>query len=132
MTSGRWAKGLALAGVVAATVALANSTAYVSWVNPQAYTDGTTMDASEIKHTTVRCSAVIVDGQRQACAISPRIVAGATASTAIDFTFTNPKGGSVCFQAQTETNTGALSDWSAEACKVVPGKKPMPPVLTVG
>lgn len=109
----------------------ASQTAFVSWVNPQGYTDGTTMDPSEIKQTTIRCAAVIVDGQRQACAISPRIVAGTTASTAIDFTFASPKGGSVCFQAQTETVTGAVSDWSAEACKTVAGKKPMPPILTV-
>lgn len=131
MTAKRWTRGLGLLGLTTATLAMANSTAFVSWINPQAYTDGTTMDAGEIKQTTIRCSGVIIDGQRQACAIAPRIVPGATQSTAIDFTFTNAKGGSVCFQAQTEANNGAVSDWSAEACKVVAGKKPMPPVLTV-
>jgi hypothetical protein len=120
-----------------AVVALAQAqapgslTAFASWVNPQAYTDGTAMAAEDIKQTTIRCSAVVIDGQRQACAISPRIVPGGTTSTAIDFTFASAKGGAVCFQAQTESVTGAVSDWSAEACKVVAGKKPMPPVLTV-
>lgn len=116
---------------LAPAAAYASETAYVTWVNPQAYTDGTVMAPSDIKQTTIRCSGVIVGGQRAACAISPRIVAGTTASTAIDFTFANPEGGSVCFQAQTETVTGALSDWSAEACKTIPGKKPLPPILTV-
>ena len=117
--------------VLIPAVVYASQTAFLSWLNPQAYTDGTAMDASEIKQTTIRCSAVIVDGTRQACAIAPRVVPGATFSTAIDFTFANSKGGSVCFQAQTETNNGAVSDWSAEACKTVTGKKPMPPVLNV-
>jgi len=112
-------------------VAYASQTAFVAWINPQAYTDGTAMEAGEIKQTTIRCSATIIDGTRQACSISPRIVPGTASSTAIDFVFSNAKGGSVCFQAQTETVTGAVSDWSAEACKMVAGKKPMPPVLSV-
>lgn len=131
MMAKRWTRLLALAGITAATVALPNSTAFLSWVNPQAYTDGMTMDAGDIKQTTIRCSGVIVDGARQACAIAPRVVPGVTQSTAIDFTFTNAKGGQVCFQAQTEANNGAVSDWSAEACKTIAGKKPMPPVLTI-
>jgi hypothetical protein len=103
----------------------------VNWVPPQAYTDGTTMSVDDIRHTTIRCSGVIVDGQRRACAIPTRVVPGGTNSTAIDFVLTEPRGGQVCFQAQVETTNGAQSDWTAEACKTVAGKKPMPPVLTV-
>lgn len=128
----RWRSRLAaMVGAAAATAVLANSTAYVTWINPQAYTDGSVMAPDDIKQTTIRCSAVVIDGQRQACSISPRIVPGGTSSTAIDFTFSNARGGQVCFQAQTEAVNGAVSDWSAEACKTVAGKKPMPPVLTV-
>ena len=44
-TTTRWARAFALAGLTVATLALANSTAFVNWVPPQAYTDGTTMSA---------------------------------------------------------------------------------------
>lgn len=131
MMAKRWTRLLALAGIAAATVALPNSTAFLSWLNPQAYTDGSALDGDELKQVTIRCSGVVIGGTRQTCAIPPRIVPGGTQSTAIDFTFSQAAGGQVCFQAQAETANGAVSDWSAEACKTIAGKKPMPPVLTI-
>lgn len=131
MMVNRWTRLLALTGLWAATVAVPNSTAFLSWVNPQAYTDGSALDGDELKQVTIRCSGVVVNGRRQSCAIPPRVVPGGAQSTALDFTFSQAAGGQVCFQAQAETVNGAVSDWSAEACKTIAGKKPMPPVLTL-
>ena len=118
--------GLAVAGV-----ALAADTGLLNWTQPQTYTDGSVLATSDIAQTNLRCSAIVVAGVRTGCSLAPVTVPGLTTNYAWNFTFTDPKGGQICFQAQTQLLGGALSDWSTEACKTILPKRPLPPILVL-
>ena len=115
-----------------AAVALAADTGLLNWTQPQNYTDGSVLATSDIAQTNLRCSAIVVAGVRTGCSLAPVTVPGAITTTyAWSFTFADPKGGQICFQAQTQLVGGALSDWSTEACKTISPKRPSPPVLVL-
>lgn len=118
--------GLAVAGV-----ALAADTGLLNWTQPQTYTDGSVLATSDIAQTALRCSAIVVAGVRTGCSLAPVTVPGLTTNYAWNFTFTDPKGGQICFQAQTQLLGGALSDWSTEACKTILPKRPLAPILVL-
>ena len=118
--------GLAVAGV-----ALAADTGLLNWTQPTSYTDGTSLVSTDIAQTNLRCSAIVIAGVRTGCSLAPVTVQGLTTNYAWAFTFTDPRGGQICFQAQTQLANGVLSDWSAEACKTVLGKVPRAPVIVV-
>lgn len=114
-----------------AAVALAADTGTLNWVQPQNYTDGTVLTQSDIAQTNLRCSAIIIGTTRSGCTLAPVTVPGLTTTYAWSFTFTDPRGGQICFQAQTQLANGAVSDWSTEACKTIVPKRPNPPILTL-
>ena len=115
-----------------AVVALAADTGLLNWTQPQNYTDGSVLATSDIAQTNLRCSAIVVAGVRTGCSLAPVTVPGAiTTNYAWAFTFADPKGGQICFQAQTQLVSGALSDWSVEACKTILPKRPLPPILVL-
>ena len=115
-----------------AVVALAADTGLLNWTQPQNYTDGSVLATSDIAQTNLRCSAIVVAGVRTGCSLAPVTVPGAiTTNYAWAFTFADPKGGQICFQAQTQLVSGALSDWSTEACKTISPKRPLPPILVL-
>jgi hypothetical protein len=124
---------------VTAIIALATVTAIVSaaetgllnWTPPSQYTDGSLLAQVDIAATNLRCSAIIIDGVRTGCSLAQQTVTAPTTSFAWDFSFTNPRGGQICFQAQTVMTSGATSEWSNEACKTIVGKRPNPPVLVI-
>jgi len=119
-------------GLLVTTVALAADTGLLNWTQPVAYTDGTTLAAGDIAQTNLRCSAIVIAGVRSGCTLAPVTVQGSITTTyAWPFTFTNPAGGQICFQAQTQLVSGALSDWSTEACKTILPKRPLPPTLVL-
>ena len=113
-------------------VAFAADTGILNWTQPVAYTDGTTLAAGDIAQTNLHCSAIVIAGVRTGCSLAPVTVQGSITTTyAWNFTFTDPKGGQICFQAQTQLASGALSDWSTEACKTILPKRPNPPILVL-
>jgi hypothetical protein len=115
-----------------AVVALAADTGLLNWTQPQNYTDGSVLATSDIAQTNLRCSAIVVAGVRTGCSLAPVTVPGAITTTySWPFTFVDPKGGQICFQAQTQLVSGALSDWSVEACKTILPKRPLPPILVL-
>jgi len=115
-----------------AVVALAADTGLLNWTQPQNYTDGSVLATSDIAQTNLRCSAIVVAGVRTGCSLAPVTVPGAITTTySWPFTFADPKGGQICFQAQTQLVSGALSDWSVEACKTILPKRPLPPILVL-
>ena len=114
-----------------AVVALAADTGLLNWTQPQNYTDGTVLTQTDIAQTNLRCSAIVVAGVRTGCSLAPVTVPGLTTNYAWSFTFTDPKGGQICFQAQTQLASGVLSDWSMEACKTILGKVPRAPILVI-
>ena len=125
-------KKLSLVLLVFVGVAIAADTGLLNWTQPVAYTDGTALAVGDIAQTNVRCSAIVIAGVRSGCTLAPVTVQGSITTTyAWAFTFTNPAGGQICFQAQTQLVSGTLSDWSAEACKLVAGKKPLAPTLVL-
>ena len=124
---------------ITAIIALATVTAIVSaaetgllnWTPPSQYTDGSLLAQVDIAATNLRCSAIIIDGVRTGCSLAQQTVTAPTTSFAWDFSFTNPRGGQICFQAQTVMTSGAVSEWSNEACKTVSGKRPNAPILVI-
>ena len=114
-----------------AMVALAADTGLLNWTQPQNYTDGTVLTQTDIAQTNLRCSAIVVAGVKTGCSLAPVTVPGLVTTYAWNFTFTDPKGGQICFQAQTQLVSGALSDWSTEACKTILPKRPNPPTLVL-
>lgn len=118
-------------GLLVTTVALAADTGLLNWTQPQNYTDGAVLTQTDIAQTNLRCSAIVVAGVRTGCSLAPVTVPGLTTNYAWNFTFTDPKGGQICFQAQTQLLGGALSDWSMEACKTILPKRPNPPILVL-
>ena len=113
-------------------VAFAADTGLLNWTQPVAYTDGAALVSTDIAQTNLRCSAIVIAGVRTGCSLAPVTVQGSITTTyAWPFTFTDPRGGSICFQAQTQLVSGTLSDWSAEACKTVLGKVPRAPILVI-
>ena len=114
-----------------AMVALAADTGLLNWTQPQNYTDGTVLTQTDIAQTNLRCSAIVVAGVKTGCSLAPVTVPGLVTTYAWNFTFTDPKGGQICFQAQTQLASGALSDWSTEACKTILPKRPNPPILVL-
>ena len=118
-------------GLLVTGVALAADTGLLNWTQPQNYTDGAVLATSDIAQTNLRCSAIVVAGVRTGCSLAPVTVPGLTTTYAWPFTFTNPAGGQICFQAQTQLLGGALSDWSTEACKTILPKRPNPPILVL-
>ena len=118
-------------GIAVTGVALAADTGLLNWTQPQTYTDGSVLATSDIAQTNLRCSAIVVAGVRTGCSLAPVTVPGLTTNYAWNFTFTDPKGGQICFQAQTQLLGGALSDWSTEACKTILPKRPLPPILVL-
>ena len=118
-------------GLLVTGVALAADTGLLNWTQPQNYTDGAVLTQTDIAQTNLRCSAIVISGVRTGCSLAPVTVPGLTTNYAWNFTFTDPKGGQICFQAQTQLVSGALSDWSTEACKTVQGKVPRAPILVI-
>lgn len=118
-------------GLFVTTVALAADTGLLNWTQPSTYVDGTTLAQADIAQTNLRCSAIIIGTTRSGCTLAPVTVLGAATNYTWNFTFTDPKGGQICFQAQTQLVTGAVSDWSTEACKTIVPKRPNPPTLTL-
>ena len=114
-----------------AMVALAADTGLLNWTQPQNYTDGTVLTQTDIAQTNLRCSAIVVAGVKTGCSLAPVTVPGLVTTYAWNFTFTDPKGGQICFQAQAQLASGALSDWSTEACKTILPKRPNPPILAL-
>ena len=114
-----------------ASVALAADTGLLNWTQPQSYTDGSALTQTEIAQTNLRCSAIVIGSTRSGCTLAPVTVPGLTTNYAWNFTFTDPRGGQICFQAQTQLASGATSDWSTEACKTISPKRPNPPVLVL-
>lgn len=114
-----------------AVVALAADTGTLGWVQPQTYTDGSVLAQADIVQTNLRCSAIIIGSTRSGCTLTPVTVPSVATSYVWNFTFTDPRGGQICFQAQTQLSTGAVSDWSTEACKTIVPKRPNPPTLTL-
>jgi hypothetical protein len=117
-----------LAAVVA-SVALAADTATFNWLNPSTYTDGAALDPASIAQTNVSCTAIVIAGVRTGCSLPVKSYPGAVQTGAEDFTFTDPRGGQICFAAQTQLMNGAVSAYSAEACRAVSPKSPSPPTL---
>ena len=111
------------------TVALAE-TATLTWTHPTQFTDGSALALVDIKVTTIRCSAVVIDGARGPCTIAPVSAPAPTATAQGNFEF-DARGGQVCWQAQTVLINGLVSEWSNEVCKTIPAKKPNAPVLTI-
>ena len=125
-------KGLiALVAIAAVTAIGAAETGYLNWTPPSQYTDGSLLAQIDIESTNLRCSAIVINGTRTGCSLGQVNVPGQTTTYAWAFSLSDPRGGQVCFQAQTVMVGGALSDWSNEACKTVVGKRPMPPVLVI-
>jgi hypothetical protein len=125
---------LLIPALLITSVALAADTGILNWTQPATYTDGTALDATSIAQTNLRCSALVVAGVRTGCSLAPVTVAGLVTSYAWPFTFTDPRGGQICFQAQTQliaSMGGGVSDWSTEACKSIPGKRPSPPIVVL-
>lgn len=124
-------KRLTLVVLLAPVLVLAADSAIFNWVNPVTYTDGTALTATSIASTNIRCSALIINGSRTGCTLPSVNYPGAVTTGNTTFAFTDPRGGDICFQAQTVLITGAVSDWSTEACKTIAPKKPAPPTLFV-
>lgn len=114
-----------------AMVALAADTGLLNWTQPQNYTDGAVLTQTDIVQTNLRCSAIVVAGVRTGCSLAAVTVPGLVTTYSWSFTFTDPRGGQICFQAQTQLVSGALSDWSTEACKTILPKRPLPPTLVL-
>ena len=125
------ARKLLWLGLLVASVAIAADTGLLNWTQPTSYTDGTSLVSTDIAQTNLRCSAIIIAGTRTGCSLAPVTVQGLTTNYAWNFTFSDPRGGQICFQAQTQLATGTLSEWSTEACKTVLGKVPRAPVVVI-
>ena len=121
----------AVIALVTVTAITAAETGYLNWTQPSQYTDGSLLAQVDIAATNLRCSAIVIAGVRTGCSLAQVSVTGTTSNYAWDFSFTDPRGGQICFQAQTVMVGGALSDWSNEACKTVVGKRPNPPILVI-
>jgi hypothetical protein len=121
---------VALTVLAAASGVIAAETGLLNWTPPSQYTDGSLLAQADIAATNLRCSAIIVDGVRTGCSLAQQTVAAPTTSYAWDFSF-NPRGGQICFQAQTVMVSGSVSEWSAEQCKTISGKRPNPPILVI-
>ena len=122
-------KKLPLVLLVFVGAAFAADTATFNWLNPSTFTDGTALDPTTIAQTNVSCTAIVIAGVRTGCSLPVKSYPGAVQTGAEDFTFTDPRGGQICFAAQTQLASGALSAYSAEACKSVSPKVPSPPTL---
>ena len=120
---------IALVTVTAITAAA--ETGYLNWTQPSQYTDGSLLAQVDIAATNLRCSAIIIAGVRTGCSLAQQTVTAPTTAFAWDFSFTDPRGGQICFQAQTVMNNGTTSEWSNEQCKTVIGKRPNPPILVI-
>ena len=120
---------IALVTVTAITAAA--ETGYLNWTQPSQYTDGSLLAQVDIASTTLRCSAIIIAGVRTGCSLAQVSVTGTTSNYAWDFTFSDPRGGQACFQAQTVMVNGTTSEWSNEVCKTILGKRPNPPILVI-
>ena len=118
--------------LLATSVVMAADSSILSWIQPQNYTDGSVLAQVDIAQTNLRCSAIVVAGTRTGCSLAPVTVPGSITTTyAWSFTFADARGGQICFQAQSQLISGALSDWTAEACKTISPKRPNPPTLVL-
>jgi len=115
-------------GLFVAPTLLAD-TATLTWVNPTQYTDGTVLNQA-IAKTNLRCTALVVNGVRNACPLVDQVSLGT--SYAWTYTITSSQSGQICFAAQTQLTDGSISDWSNEGCKAFSAsRKSKAPVLTV-
>lgn len=105
------------------------ATANLSYTRPTQYTDGTALPAGDIASYNVRCASFTPTGGTTpgACpAITPTSLPGSATGGTITLTIP-AAGGRACFQVQTVVVSGAMSDWSAEGCKVFAPAVPNPP-----
>ena len=100
----------------ASAVAGSASSGILSWVNPTQATDGSLLSNS-ITAARVTCSGIVISGVRSACSLTPVLLSGTPTTYTVNYTFTNPVGGQICWTVAVQIDNGQWSGESNEACK---------------